>query len=124
MPRGPGAGEPQAGLPRCFTPVRSPESNGLAEAFVKTFKRDYVRLNARPDAAAVIAEPNPPPVRSDGGNSSDHLDALDLLRHRRPLQSPRGDGLRTDFPPGLSDSTMAAFTPSWAVGGAYKGHSF
>jgi putative transposase len=26
----------------CFTPVESPESNGMAEAFVKTFKRDYV----------------------------------------------------------------------------------
>ena len=24
----------------CFTPVESPESNGMAEAFVKTFKRD------------------------------------------------------------------------------------
>jgi transposase InsO family protein len=39
----------------CFTPIRSPESNGIAEAFVKTFKRDYVRLNPRPDAAAVLA---------------------------------------------------------------------
>ena len=29
----------------CFTPVRSPESNGMSEAFVKTFKRDYVRVN-------------------------------------------------------------------------------
>ena len=38
----------------CCTPVRSPESNGIAEAFVKTFKRDYVRLNARPDAASVM----------------------------------------------------------------------
>jgi transposase InsO family protein len=44
------------GLVPCFTPVRSPESNGIAEAFVKTFKRDYVRLHARPDAAAVMAE--------------------------------------------------------------------
>ena len=33
----------------CFTPVRSPESNGVCEAFVKTFKRDYVRVNPRPD---------------------------------------------------------------------------
>jgi transposase InsO family protein len=44
------------GLVPCFTPVRSPESNGIAEAFVKTFKRDYVQLNPRPDAAAVMAE--------------------------------------------------------------------
>jgi putative transposase len=44
------------GLVPCFTPVRSPESNGIAEAFVKTFKRDYVRLNARPDAASVMAK--------------------------------------------------------------------
>jgi len=27
-------------LEPCFTPVESPESNGMAEAFVKTFKRD------------------------------------------------------------------------------------
>ena len=28
------------GMIPCFTPIRSPESNGVAEAFVKTFKRD------------------------------------------------------------------------------------
>src|SRR5580704_14286590 len=43
------------GLQLCFTPVRSPESNGLAEAFVKTFKRDYARLSILPDAKTVIA---------------------------------------------------------------------
>ena len=43
------------GLVPCFTPVRSPQSNGIAEAFVKTLKRDYVRLSARPDAASVMA---------------------------------------------------------------------
>ena len=32
-------------LEPCFMPVESPESNGMAEAFVKTFKRDYVRVN-------------------------------------------------------------------------------
>ena len=43
------------GLKLCFTPVRSPESNGIAEAFVKTFKRDYARLSILPDAKTVIA---------------------------------------------------------------------
>ena len=43
-------------LVACFTPVRSPESNGVCEALVKTFKRDYVRLSARPGATAVLAE--------------------------------------------------------------------
>jgi transposase InsO family protein len=40
----------------CFTPVRSPESNGMAEAFVKTFKRDYVRVNPLPDAITVLRQ--------------------------------------------------------------------
>ncbi|MGA7346225.1 MAG: IS3 family transposase [Pseudolabrys sp.] len=43
------------GLKLCFTPVRSPESNGIAEAFVKTFKRDYARLSILPDAETIIA---------------------------------------------------------------------
>ena len=42
-------------LEPCFTPVESPESNGMAEAFVKTFKRDYVRVSPVPDAAAALA---------------------------------------------------------------------
>jgi putative transposase len=43
------------GLVPCFRPVRNPESNGIAEVFVKTFKRDYVLLHPQPDAAAVMA---------------------------------------------------------------------
>jgi putative transposase len=42
-------------LPR-RTPYRSPQSNGMAEAFVKTFKRDYVRLNPMPDAQSVLSQ--------------------------------------------------------------------
>ena len=42
-------------LQPCFTPVESPESNGMAEAFVKTFKRDYVRVNSIPNANAALA---------------------------------------------------------------------
>ena len=40
----------------CFTPVKSPESNGMSEAFVKTFKRDYVRVNPLPDAATALRQ--------------------------------------------------------------------
>ena len=44
------------GLFPCFTPVRSPQSNGMAEAFVKTFKRDYVYVHDRPDAQTVLSQ--------------------------------------------------------------------
>lgn len=40
----------------CFTPVQSPESNGMAESFVKTFKRDYVRVNPLPDAITALRQ--------------------------------------------------------------------
>jgi len=43
------------GLEVCTTPYRSPESNGMAESFVKTFKRDYVQLHPLHDAAEVMA---------------------------------------------------------------------
>jgi putative transposase len=38
------------------TPVRSPQSNGMAEAFVKTFKRDYVDVHPLPDAETVLKQ--------------------------------------------------------------------
>jgi transposase InsO family protein len=41
-------------LEPCFTPVESPESNGMAEAFVKTLKRDYVRVSPISDAAYAL----------------------------------------------------------------------
>jgi len=42
------------GLRLAFTPVRSPQSNGISEAFVKTLRRDYARLTILPDAEAVM----------------------------------------------------------------------
>ena len=43
------------GLEPKTTPVTSPQSNGMAEAFVRTIKRDYARVNPMPDARTVIA---------------------------------------------------------------------
>ena len=43
------------GLTLLFTPVRSPESNGMSEAFVKTLKRDYASITVLPDAATILA---------------------------------------------------------------------
>lgn len=42
------------GFVPCFTPVRSPESNGMSEFFVRTLKRDYVCVTPLPDAATVL----------------------------------------------------------------------
>ena len=44
----------QLGLKPCFTPVQSPQSNGISEAFVKTLKRDYVQVTPLPDAQTVL----------------------------------------------------------------------
>lgn len=44
----------QLGLRPCYTPVKSPESNGIAEAVVKTLKRDYVHVTPLPDAVTVL----------------------------------------------------------------------
>src|SRR5262249_19219060 len=44
------------GLVPCTTPIESPQSNGMAEAFVELIKRDYARVSARPDAASVLRQ--------------------------------------------------------------------
>ena len=44
------------GLEVCTTPYYSPESNGMAESFVKTFKRDYVHINDLTDAVTVMKQ--------------------------------------------------------------------
>ena len=46
----------EIGLLPLITPIESPQSNGMAEAFVKTFKRDYAGVNPRPDAVSVLRQ--------------------------------------------------------------------
>lgn len=43
------------GLSVRTTPAHSPESNGMAESFVKTFKRDYAYVNELSTAQAVLS---------------------------------------------------------------------
>ncbi len=42
------------GLEPRTTPIESPQSNGMAEAFVRTIKRDYVRVSLCPNAETVM----------------------------------------------------------------------
>ncbi len=44
----------EIGLKPVTTPVRSPQSNGMAESFVKTMKRDYVSWMPKPDARTAL----------------------------------------------------------------------
>ena len=67
------------GLRLAFTPPRSPESNGLAEALVKTLKRDYARVTVLPDAATA---PALVPARVDDYNASHPHGGLRMLSPR------------------------------------------
>ncbi|MEX3583118.1 MAG: integrase core domain-containing protein, partial [Burkholderia sp.] len=42
------------GLMPVTTPVSSPQSNGMAESFVKTIKRDYVWRMPKPDIRTAL----------------------------------------------------------------------
>lgn len=44
----------QIGLHPATTPVRSPQSNGMTESYVKTIKRDYVAHMPQPDRKTAL----------------------------------------------------------------------
>ena len=73
----------------CTMPVRSPQSNGMAEAFVKTFKRDYVYLNDLPDAKSVMRQLG---HWTEGYNETHPHKGLKMksLREYRALSMPTG----------------------------------
>ena len=113
---------PCSGFVPCFTPVASPESNGIAEAFVKTFKRDYVRVNPLPDAVTVLRQIDRMVRRLQLANTSSslavvvlrpevrlacHVDQLrgDPQAGRRPCaRCPRGSCRRCSSRPDLGDA--------------------
>lgn len=49
----------EIGLEPLTTAIQSPQSNGMAEAFVKTFKRDYVERMDCCDAVTVMRQLRP-----------------------------------------------------------------
>ena len=80
----------------CFTPVQSPVSNGMSEAFVKTFKRDYVRINPLPDGVTGLR-------RIPGWIDDDN----EIHPHSAPrMRSPR-EFIRANTIAGLSGETGA-----------------
>ena len=68
------------GLEPLTTPFTSPQSNGMAEAFVQTIKRDYARVNPLPDARTVIESL---PVWIDHYNA---IHPHKALRYRSPRE--------------------------------------
>jgi len=68
------------GFEVCTTPYRSPESNGMAEAFVKTFKRDYIAMHDAPDAVTLM---NSLPYMFDDYNEKAPHKGLKMLSPRQ-----------------------------------------
>lgn len=90
------------GLVPWFTPVYSRESNGVSEAFVKTLKRNYARMQPRPNADTVLAC-----LGIGIGEYNEHLPprARQALAPRvHPCSNPTclvsGDGGNSRGPPG------------------------
>ncbi len=73
------------GLVPRTAPLGSPQSNGMAEAFVRTFGRDYVRPSGCPDADTVLRSPPAWPTHHN------EVHPHRALRYRSPGQFIRAN---------------------------------
>lgn len=71
----------------CTTPSYSPESNGMAEAFVKTFKRDYASLSQLENKHQVMGEL---PRWFDDYNENAPHQGLKMMSPRQFLRAANG----------------------------------
>ena len=118
------------GLKPVTTPVRSPQSNRMAESFVKTIKRDYVSWMPKPDIRTALQNLA---IAFDHYNESHPNSALKSARHANSasaqLHQPKRDrvsghagashvatGCRCRF---VSDN-MWQREPVWLLQSAYQ----
>ena len=76
------------GFEMCTTAPYSPESNGMAEAFVKTFKRDYVYVNDLSSSEKIMEQL--PGWFEDYNNNAPHK-GLKMLSPREYYRSSQED---------------------------------
>jgi len=76
----------ELGLDIRTTPAYSPESNGMAEAFVKTFKRDYVWFGDLKDAKTIMGQL---PKWMDDYNEKAPHKALKMLSPREYIRKQK-----------------------------------
>jgi len=74
------------------TPYRSPQSNGMAESFVKTFKRDYVAINAMPSAEIVLKQ------LQTWFDDYNHVHPHQALKYRSPDEFRQYQSIQTACP--------------------------